>query len=250
MKKFNYKQAGKEIGWNFSKMNYSVEHKSNFDYYREVVSNITSNTIMLDIGCGSAEKAIRFYSFAKRVYLTDVEYEMLKKAKTNVDKYYADMPLLKKKFIIKTLDCNSTFNFPDNYFDIAVSRHCGANMQEVHRVLKKGGVYISEDISNDDCQELKDIFNRGQNYGEDPAYKKEMIDCADAGFSEIKLIRFDEIEYYKTTNDLKYLLNYTPILNGFDDEKDNELLDDYVNKFRTQKGIKLNRRLYAFVLKK
>ena len=123
-------------------------------------------------------------------------------------------------------------------------------MQEVYRVLKSGGVYISEDISYDDCQELKDIFKRGQNYGDEHAYKKDMQECIEAGFSEIKLIRFEEIEYYNTVDDLKYLLNYTPILNGFDEDKDNRLLDQYVNKFKTKKGIKLNRRLYAFVLKK
>ena len=89
MKKFNYKQTGKEIGWNFSKMNYSVERKSNFDYYQEVIKNISSSANMLDIGCGSAEKTVRFYSLAKIIYLTDLETEMLKKAKANVDKYYA-----------------------------------------------------------------------------------------------------------------------------------------------------------------
>ena len=60
MKKFNYKQVGKEIGWNFSKMNYTVERTANFDYYREVVKNITPNTTMLDIGCGSAEVQLDF----------------------------------------------------------------------------------------------------------------------------------------------------------------------------------------------
>lgn len=77
-----------------------------------------------------------------------------------------------------------------------------------------------------------------------------MIDCIEAGFSKIKLIRFEEIEFYKSIDDLKYLLSYTPILKGFDEEKDSQLLDVYVEKFKTTKGIKLIRRLYAFVLKK
>ena len=50
--------------------------------------------------------------------------------------------------------------------------------------------------------------------------------------------------------DLKYLLGHTPILNGFDEEKDTPKLLEYVNKNQTPKGIKLNRRLFAFVLKK
>ena len=123
-------------------------------------------------------------------------------------------------------------------------------MKEVFRVLKAGGIFVSEDISFNDCQELKDIFNRGQDYNEPPLYKKIMNDCLEAGFSEIKFIKFEEIEYYKSIDDLKYLLHNTPILNGFDEKKDNVNLQKYIDKFSTKKGIRLNRRLYAFTLKK
>ncbi len=250
MKKFNYKQAGSEIGWNFSKMNYIVEKNVDFDYYKEVVQNINSNTVMLDIGCGSAEKTSRFYSMAKKIYLTDNENEMLAKAKGNVEKYYEKDPKTKNKFLYKILDCNGSFNFKDDFFNLVVSRHCGANMHEVYRVLKNDGMFISEDVANDDCQELKDMFKRGQEYNKESKYKKVMLDCIDAGFSEVKLIRFEEIEYYKTIEDLKYLLSYTPILNGYDEEKDDFLLNEYVKKHQTNKGIKLIRRLYVFILKK
>lgn len=250
MKEFNYKDVGKDIGWNFSRANYSTECLSDYDYYKEVFKYITPSTKMLDIGCGSAEKSTRFYSQASKVYLTDLEPEMLKKAKANVEKYYESKPKTKSKFYFKILDCNGNFNFPDNHFDLVVSRHCGANMHEVFRVLKKNGIFISEDISFDDCQELKDIFNRGQNYNQLPLYKKVTNECIDAGFSEIKLLKFEEIEYYKSVDDLKFLLHNTPILNGFDEENDNTKLQEYVDKFSTKKGIRLNRRLYAFTLKK
>lgn len=250
MENFDYKEIGKEIGWNFAKMNYSVEHLGDYDYYKEVVKHITPTTKMLDIGCGSAEKTTRFYSFANKIYLTDFEPEMLKKAKKNVEKYYEGIPNTKKKFHFGILDCNGPFNFPDNSFDLVVSRHCGANMKEVFRVLKKGGVFISEDYSEDDCQELKDLFKRGQDYNKDPLYKKVMNESLDAGFSEIKFLKFEEIEYYKTINDLKYLLTHTPILDYYDEKQDDKILRKYLNKFSTSKGIRLNRRLYAFTIKK
>ena len=250
MKKFNYKEIGKEIGWNFAKMNYSVDHLSEYDYYKEVVNHITPTTKMLDIGCGSAEKTTRFYSIANKIYLTDFEPEMLKKAKKNVEKYYEGLPNTKKKFIFGILDCNGPFNFPDNSFDLVVSRHCGANMKEVFRVLKKGGAFISEDYSSYDCQEIKELFNRGQNFNREPLFKKVMNECLDAGFSEIKYLKFEEIEYYKTIDDLKYLLTHTPILDYYDEKQDDKILKKYVDKFLTSKGIKLNRRLDAFTIKK
>jgi len=250
MKVFNYKDVGKAIGWNFENVNYSVVSQSGFDYYKEVVSHITSKTKILDIGCGSAEKAVRFYALAKKIYLTDLEPEMLARAKRNVEKIYENDLNLKKKFSFKILDCEDFFDFPDCYFDMVVSRHCGANMKEVFRVLKPGGIFVSEDYSSYDCFEIKEIFGRGQNYKEEPFYNRVMTECVDAGFSKIEFLRFEEIEHYKGEDDLKYLLSHTPILNGFDDAADDEKLKEYVKKFSSKKGIRLNRKLHAFVLKK
>lgn len=250
MKEFNYKQVAKQIGWNFSQANYTVEYPSDYNYYKEVIKYINPKTIMLDIGCGSAEKSTRFYSLAKKIYLTDFEPEMLNRAKANANKYYEQSPRQKNKFQFKILDCNGPFNFSDKSFDLIVSRHCGANMSEVFRVLKKGGVFVSEDVSCDDCQELKDIFKRGQGYNQEPLYKQVMKECLDAGFSKIEFLKFEEIEYYKTEDDLKFLLHNTPILNGFDEQTDNAKLQEYIKKYSTQKGIRLNRRLYAFTIKK
>ena len=250
MKKFSYKDVGKEIGWNFENINYSVEHLSDYDYYKEVVKYITPYTKMLDIGCGSAEKTTRFYSLANKIYLTDIEPEMLKKAKQNVEKFYESQPKLKKKFNFGVLDCNGPFNFPDNSFDLVVDRHCGANMKEVYRVLKKGGVFVSEDYSSDDCQEIKDVFGRGQSYNEEPLYKTVMNECLGAGFSEIKLLKFEEIEHYKSIEDFKFLLTHTPILSYYNEQQDDQVLKKYIEEFSTKKGIQLNRRLYAFTIKK
>lgn len=250
MKTFNYKQAGKDIGWNFAKINPKVEYLSNYNYYTEVVKHIKPTAVMLDIGCGSAEKAIRYYSLAKKVYETDLESEMLNKARNNAKKYYENNNKMYNKFVFKQMDCKVDYPFPDNHFDLVVSRHCGANIKEVYRILKKGGVFISEDISFNDCQELKEVFNRGQNYLAQPLYSQTIAECVDAGFSEVDFVRFEEIEYYKDIDELKYLLSYTPILNGYDETQDDPTLQNYVKQYTTNKGIKLNRRLYAFKLVK
>lgn len=250
MKHFNYKDVSKTIGWNFSQMKYSVIRSTDFDYYKEVVSHITPKTVLLDIGCGSAEKSTRYYSQAKKIYLTDFEPEMLNKAKKNVQKYYENNSDVKSKFKFQILDCNGPFNFADNTFDVVVSRHCGANMIEVYRVLKKNGIFISEDYNSTDCQELKDMFKKGQNYNQESLSKQIYLECINAGFNEIKLINFEEHEFYKTPNDLKFLLSNTPIINGFDEEKDLQIFNEYTKKYSSNKGIKLNRRLYAFILKK
>ena len=245
--KFNYKQVGKEIGWDFSSMKHILEQDCDFDYYHQVARHINLSTVMLDIGCGSGEKSTRYFSLAKQIVMLDNEEEMLKKAKANVKKYYENK--LDDKFQFVLADADKRLDFEDESFDLVVSRHCGANMSEVFRVLKKGGVFISEDIDHADCFEIKEYYGRGQNYGENSIQKSKTFQSAiEAGFSKIELLNFDQREYYPNPEQLKFLLCHTPIIDGYDEEKDGKTLIKYCKDFTTEKGILLNRRLYAFKL--
>lgn len=247
--KFSYKNVGKKIGWDFAGMEYSVEQDYPYNYYHKVVEHITPNTIMLDIGCGSGEKSTKYFGLAKKVVMLDNEPEMLKKAKANVEKFYKEKQAKKFEFVIG--DADNKLNFEDESFDLVVSRHCGANMREVFRVLKKGGVFISEDIDDLDCVEIKEYYNRGQNFPLSYLHKEKTFkECLDAGFSEIKLLSFDQREFYPNIDELKFLLDCTPIIDGYDDEKDLETLNKYSSDYLTEKGILLKRRLYAFEIKK
>lgn len=247
--KFDYKNVGKEIGWDFGKMKHSVEQDCTYYYYHKVVEYITPQTVMLDIGCGSGEKSTKYFSLANKIVMLDNEEEMIKKAQENVTKFYKEKEATKFSFLLG--DGDGKLEFEDETFDLVVSRHCGANMGEVYRILKKGGVFISEDIDEKDCQEIKEYYKRGQGYGHTTAHKEKTFKaCLDAGFSQINLLSFEQREYYPDLNQLKYLLTHTPILNEYDDENDLQTLEKYCQDFQTEKGILLNRRLYAFKLKK
>lgn len=249
MSKFNYNEVAKEIGWNFSKINPTVEVKTKFNYWQEVVKSLTPTSKILDVGCGSAEKTLRYTGMAKSITCIDIEPEMLKKAKENLNKYYKDKK--RNKFKFKQMNGDIKLEFKDSSFDVVISRHCGVNSNELYRILKKGGIFISEDVGKNDCQELKDVFGRGQCYfDEEPLHKKLMKEFLDLNFEEIRFFNIEEIEYYKNENELKYLLMKTPILDGYDDEQDNEKLQLYIKNYSTLKGIKLTRRLFGFYLVK
>ena len=250
MIKFNYKDVAKEQGWNFNYITPTVEYTTDYDYYKEVVKEIKPTTIMLDIGCGSGEKAVRYFSNAQKIIMLDNEPEMFNRVKMNVDKILS--PKEQNKFETKLANCNGTLEFPDEYFDLVVSRHCGGNMSEVYRILKKGGIFISEDVDHEDCLELKELFMRGQGYENLKTHNLEkqkiMNECVDLKFSNIELKNFCYIEYYSNVDQLKYLLTRTPILDFYDEETDDKILNKYIEQFTTEKGIKLIRRLYAFYL--
>ena len=81
-----------------------------------------------------------------------------------------------------------------------------------------------------------------------------------AGFSKIEIVEVLESEYYETEEDLLALLLKTPILDDFSEEDNSEFMygekiekeifQEYVNRYKTDKGILLNRKLYGIVAKK
>lgn len=238
-----YNKIGKIIGWDFSQIKYDVIDNSKFQYFDEINNNISENTLLLDIGTGGGEKLSSLISNNCLMKIgTDFSEEMIKIAKKNNKN---------KKMCFFEMDSDK-LNFPNEFFDIITARHTPFNLKEVTRLLKQDGLFFSEQVDEDDCKELKELFGRGQGYNE----KNKLIDKikTDIKGNELKQIEFYDItqeEYYKTEEDLLFLLNNTPIIPDFGKVKDDYAkFNYYVEKNTTDKGIRLNRRLFGIKLTK
>ncbi len=238
-----YNKIGKIIGWDFSQIKYDVIDNSKFQYFDEINNNISENTLLLDIGTGGGEKLSNLISNNCLMKIgTDFSEEMIKIAKKNNKN---------KKIRFFEMDSDK-LNFPNDFFDIITARHTPFNSKEVTRLLKQDGLFFSEQVDEDDCKELKELFGRGQGYNE----KNKLIDKikTDIKGNELKQIEFYDItqeEYYKTEEDLLFLLNNTPIIPDFGKVKDDYAkFNYYVEKNTTDKGIRLNRRLFGIKLTK
>ena len=241
-----YNKVGARQGWDFSKISYSKIKSADFDYYKFLSDNIKDNHIVLDIGCGDSKKVIKYVN-AKKIIGIDNTEAMLKKSMENFEK-----SLKKSEHQFLKMDAFGKYDFDDNSFDFVINRHCGCNEREMYRILKKDGIYIQEDIDETDCLELKVLFQRGQSYPiiERSSDKLQQI-YEELGFSEIQFYPIREVEYYKTENDLRYLLENTPIIPNFGlGENDEKLFQDYCKIHKTKDGIRLDRELYGFILKK
>ena len=108
---------------------------------------------------------------------------------------------------------------------------------------------------------MKELFGRGQAFNDPISIaEKDYQDLVGAGFSKIERIEILEDEYYETEDDLMALLLKAPILDDFSEfnnsdfehkamiEKD--LFDEYVRRFKSDKGILLKRVLYGIVATK
>lgn len=233
-----YNKVGKIIGWDFSKMKYIVVDNSEFKFFNEINNKVKQNMILLDIGTGGGEKLTNLITDNCLLKVgTDFSKEMIK---------YANKQNTKNNIRFFEMD-SENIKFPDEFFDVISARHTPFNGREVYRLLKKKGYFFTEQIDEDDCLQLKKIFGRGQGYNSEiklrEKIKKEIKDI------EFKSVDFYEIiqqEYYETEEDLLFLLNNTPIIPDFGNEKDDFCkFNEYVRNNTTDKGILLERKLFG-----
>ncbi len=245
-----------EIGnWDFDHIKRKTEKKTKWDYYEKIKENVSETSLCLDIGTGGGEKVLKKYPDVGMIIATDFSDEMIKTAKKNQKEYP------KKRVKFTKMD-NLKMTFPKNTFDLISAKHTVISAEQIYELLVEGGTLVIEGVDQKDCWHLKEMFKRGQAFFDAvPISKIDYDNLVKAGFKNIELVEINEDEYYETEEDLLALLLKTPILDDFSETDENENFDhskviekeifnEYVKRYKTEKGILLERVLYGIVAKK
>ena len=241
-----------EIGnWDFSMIDYKEEFLTDWDFYKKIEENTNEYSLCLDLGTGAGEKLLKNYPKVGWVIGTDFSEEMVKTAKENLKK--SD----KKNVSFVKMD-NLDIKFPEGMFDLVSARHTIIDAYQIFNCLKTGGTLVVRGVDKYDCLELKELFGRGQGMDERIAISDlDFANLQEAGFKNVKKVEILVNEYYKTEKDLMALLLKTPILETLSENNEKiikeielNLFNEYVEKFRTEKGIWLKRRYYGIEAKK
>ena len=143
-----------------------------------------------------------------------------------------------------------SLQFPDGFFDIVTSRHWSFDAAEAARVLKSGGIFLSQQVGERDKENLKQAFGRGQAFGQRDGMLKEryITELEEAGFTDLKCDDYDAAEYYEKPEDLLFLLQHTPIIPNFGEEpQDMENFNKFIMQNQTSKGIRTNSRRFLLI---
>ena len=240
-----YNKVGKRIGWDFSHIKKLEEGKS-WNFFQEVTKKMKRGDVLLDIGTGGGEKILGVANKAKFIYGIDHSRSMITTARRNLKKSgYKNF-----KFLLMN---SSKLEFPDNFFDVVTDRHCSFTATEVYRVLKNGGYFLTQQVSEGDQLNVKIAFRRGQAYGiKDGTLKEKYLSELDkVGFKNIDSFDYSSRIYYKMDNDYIFVLRFTPTIPMFGKEKkDFEILREFIQKNRTKKGIETNSKRFIIIAQK
>jgi len=241
-----YDEVGKNIGWDFSIIeSRKIIKGKKWDFLRVVKQFLNKDKILLYIGTGGGEKILQISYFCKKIVGIDNSLEMVNKSNENLVKSG------RKNIEFRVAD-SKKLPFNDNFFDIVTARHAPFSSKEVTRVLKKGGLFISQQVGESDKKNIKKLFGRGQSFGKKSGnlIRRYIQELKDVGFKIIRKNHYDAIEYYKDIKDITFLLEHTPIIPKFNHHKDQKILKKLEKKYKTNKGIKTNSERFLIVPQK
>lgn len=248
MNKFDYKkfydEVGRLNGWDFSKIKATTEGVK-WQFYKEVTQRCKERDRLLDIGTGGGETLLSIAHTCSLLVGIDLSSGMIRTANYNLEN--------SNKTNVQFLQMDAdNLDFPQNYYNVVSCRHSPFNAQEVGKVLVKDGVFLTQQVSENDKLNLSQAFGRGQNTNVDGTLKNRyMEELSEAGFSDIQSFEYDATEYYETYEDLVFLLKHTPIIPNFGKHNnDFEILSKFIDDNRTEKGIKTNSKRFMIIAAK
>ena len=173
-------------GWDFSHIRgrYREEDDLPWDFGSIIKSYLRESDYLLDMETGGGEFLLSFLLNPKHT--------------SAIEGYEPNIKICEEKLIplgidFKAADGGDELPFKDNYFDIITNRHGEYNINELKRVLKSGGLFLTQQVGAENDRELVELL-----IGDvDIPFPKAYLNISKAEFIENGFEIVEEAEAYR-----------------------------------------------------
>lgn len=133
-------------GWDFSHINNRMkEERLPWDYKKIVKSHMSEKKVLLDMGTGGGEFLLSLHPSPGKTYATEGYLPNLELSKKVLKPYGIE---------VRQVVDDGTLPFDNSYFDIIINKHESFCLSEVNRILKPGGVFITQQVGCENSREM------------------------------------------------------------------------------------------------
>jgi SAM-dependent methyltransferase len=189
-------------GWDFNYLDKRMITIEQIPWnYREIVKKYLANSSsLLDMGTGGGEFLASLGKLPKKTFATE--------------SYRPNIPVARKKLEplgikVKEFENDSYLPFKNDSFDLVINRHDSYHSEELMRIMKNDGVFVT--------QQVGELDNVGLNhYFED--YSRDQNNwCLDNAIAELKKVNFEILSkkeaYLKTLfTDIAAVVYYLKVI--------------------------------------
>lgn len=142
-------------GWDFSYLkNRTKEGQPPWNYIKIAKELIKKAKSILDMGTGGGEifsEILKVKPLPKKLVATEGY-------KPNVEVARKTLKPLNVKVIDFSMENVRKIPFKDEEFDLILNRHDAYDIKEVYRILKKGGKFLTQQVTHGNTKEIKKVF--------------------------------------------------------------------------------------------
>jgi ubiquinone/menaquinone biosynthesis C-methylase UbiE len=186
-------------GWNFDYLTRTGrmrEASVKWNYYNVVLPRLTEAETMLDMGTGGGEVLSAFVPLPSNTYATEQYKPNVKVARERLEPLGVQVVEIEEE---KSPPFNANLPFADEFFDLIISRHEAYYPPELMRVIKRGGLFITQQVGSMTVLNLKQFFVEKSEDVSGWDLKSAVTELESAGFEileqqeDVQLLRFYDV---------------------------------------------------------
>ena len=190
-------------GWDFTYLAGRTESSPMPWSYRDtVVSYLRETTDLLDMGTGGGEFLLSLSPPPGRTFATEAYPPNVALAHERLAPHGIE---------VRRIVSDAELPFPDGCFDLIMNRHESFDAGEVARLLKPGGVFVTQQVGGANNRGLSDFLLDGRASLIDPSFNLEMASNAIAD-SGLKVLEGKECFPRKTFKDVGALVYFAKVI--------------------------------------
>ena len=235
-------------GWDFSHIEKRmIEAPLTWSYTSKILFYVKNSSTLLDIGTGGGEFLSSIYQYLPKVTHATEEYE------PNVKIAKKRLETLGVK--VHHVNSKSKIPFNDSFFELIINRHANYNLKELYRLLKKEGVFITQQVGQGNNNNKNILLDILENRLEEKGRERDLNNAADqldeVGFTIIEKKEDFPLTRIYDIGALIYWLKAIPwIIDDFSVEKYKENLLKIHKKIETEDYIDIQSHRFFIIAKK
>jgi SAM-dependent methyltransferase len=233
-------------GWDFSKVR-DARDPVPWDYADVVRRYLQPSHHVLDIGTGGGERFLALASYLSTGVGIDADPAMIRVAREN------RAPSLAGKITLEVM-CAEALRFSDDTFDVVLNRHAPVQVQEIARVLRPDGYFITQQVGARNARNICAVFGCGPGgeYEVDPAQDTARLAAAfqQNGCTVIGRAEYDVRYWFQDVESFVFWLQAIPLPEDFNIETHWRGVNRMITAYRTPKGIETNEHRQLLIVHK
>jgi SAM-dependent methyltransferase len=228
--------VGARRGWDFSRVRDDIDPIpwSYRDVARRYLSPLQR---VLDVGTGGGEHFLALAEHYGSGIGIDADPEMIAVAEENLHQ--------RESCRVKFLPMDAAaLEFPDESFHVVLNHHAPAHLGEIARVLKPGGVFITQQVGARNTANICAAFGCGPGGQYDPPPGQAVAawaeSCADLGLVVRVRGEYDVPYFFRDVESLLFWLMAIPVPEDFDLERHWQQVDALLAATETPRGYATN----------